>query len=326
MKVKEDTVWRIGQLARMTGVSERTLRHYDAIGLLPPAAVTAGSGHRWYGTAELARLERIRGLQRLGLPLKQIATLAGAPDRDLHTALTGSLADLRARIAVMTAALAAAEAHLSDPSGLLPQQTTVGPRDLRVLRRRITGPSELTGLCGDTPGTLLTWLDHAAGSTPPPDPETGFQAALTVSGGHRMTLPARTVVRAVVPSTAGVPPYRNPTLRTDAEPPPASGPPRHAGMPLRAERPPGAGTSWHGNTPPGAGAPPDSAVVAAGKALFAWVDRHGLAVAGPTVEDHLVDGDGGTLTVLELTVVAKSLPPSAALADRSEDGPSAGRR
>ncbi|MGI5155393.1 MerR family DNA-binding transcriptional regulator [Microbispora sp. CA-102843] len=31
-------VWRIGQLARMVGVSERTLRHYDKIGLLPPSA------------------------------------------------------------------------------------------------------------------------------------------------------------------------------------------------------------------------------------------------------------------------------------------------
>ncbi|MEU4448040.1 MerR family DNA-binding transcriptional regulator [Actinosynnema sp. NPDC050801] len=37
-------MWRIGQLARMAGVSDRTLRHYDRIGLLRPAAVDADGG------------------------------------------------------------------------------------------------------------------------------------------------------------------------------------------------------------------------------------------------------------------------------------------
>ncbi|MFD1544432.1 MerR family transcriptional regulator [Nonomuraea guangzhouensis] len=72
-------MWRIGQLARMVGVSQRTLRHYDKIGLLVPAAVDRTTGYRWYGVAELARLERIRGLQRLGLPLRHIADLLDAP-------------------------------------------------------------------------------------------------------------------------------------------------------------------------------------------------------------------------------------------------------
>jgi hypothetical protein len=48
--------------------------------------------------------------------------------------------------------------------------------------------------------------------------------------------------------------------------------------------------------------PPAVGVARAGQDLFAWLRRHRLVVAGPTVEDHLVDGDGGTATVLEIAV------------------------
>lgn len=61
-------MWRIGQLARMAGVSERTLRHYDKIGLLNPAAVNRATGYRWYGAAELTRLERIRAFDASACP------------------------------------------------------------------------------------------------------------------------------------------------------------------------------------------------------------------------------------------------------------------
>src|SRR5687767_10860868 len=88
-------MWRIGQLARMVGVSDRTLRHYDRIGLLRPAAVDRATGYRWYGVAELTRLERVRGLRRLGLPLRQIADLVDAPDTDLRRALTERVDALR---------------------------------------------------------------------------------------------------------------------------------------------------------------------------------------------------------------------------------------
>ena len=41
-------MWRIGQVARMAGVSARTLRHYDQLGLLAPAAVDRVTGYRWF--------------------------------------------------------------------------------------------------------------------------------------------------------------------------------------------------------------------------------------------------------------------------------------
>lgn len=62
----------ITEVTRLTGTTSRTLRHYDAIGLLEPTEVDAG-GRRHYDQAALVRLQRILLLRRLGLGLPQIA-------------------------------------------------------------------------------------------------------------------------------------------------------------------------------------------------------------------------------------------------------------
>ena len=64
---------KVGQLAARTGLSVRTLHHYDEIGLLRPASRTA-SGHRLYGPSEISRLQQIASLRQLGLSLDQIRT------------------------------------------------------------------------------------------------------------------------------------------------------------------------------------------------------------------------------------------------------------
>jgi DNA-binding transcriptional MerR regulator len=72
--------WSIAEVARMSGVTSRTLRHYDAIGLLPPAR-TGANGYRYYGQGELLRLQRILLLRELGLGLDEIgAVLAEGGD------------------------------------------------------------------------------------------------------------------------------------------------------------------------------------------------------------------------------------------------------
>lgn len=63
--------WSIADVCRMSGVSSRTLRHYDAIGLLPPAWI-AGNGHRHYEEADLLRLQQILLMRELGLRLREI--------------------------------------------------------------------------------------------------------------------------------------------------------------------------------------------------------------------------------------------------------------
>ena len=64
--------WTTEEVVRASGVTSRTLRHYDEIGLLRPAAI-APNGHRWYEREQLVRLQRILLLRDLGLRLDVIA-------------------------------------------------------------------------------------------------------------------------------------------------------------------------------------------------------------------------------------------------------------
>lgn len=66
---------KIGDFARLTQTSIRSLRHYDQLGLFQPAYVNQDSGHRYYTLEQLPRLHRIRALQNLGLSLKEIGRL-----------------------------------------------------------------------------------------------------------------------------------------------------------------------------------------------------------------------------------------------------------
>lgn len=76
--------WPIKEVARATGLTSRTLRHYEQIGLLHPSRV-ASNGYRFYGEAELSRLYRILSLRALELPL---ATIQIALDDDKSLAET----------------------------------------------------------------------------------------------------------------------------------------------------------------------------------------------------------------------------------------------
>ncbi|WP_051427459.1 MerR family transcriptional regulator [Arthrobacter sp. H20] len=64
----------IGELADETGLSLRTIRHYDDVGLLPASTRTDG-GFRVYTEADLARLLVIRSMKPLGFTLEEMAEL-----------------------------------------------------------------------------------------------------------------------------------------------------------------------------------------------------------------------------------------------------------
>jgi DNA-binding transcriptional MerR regulator len=68
----ERTRWKVGELARATGLTIRTLHHYDEIGLLVPSERTYG-GHRVYTVSDVRRLYRILALRELGMSLEEIA-------------------------------------------------------------------------------------------------------------------------------------------------------------------------------------------------------------------------------------------------------------
>lgn len=86
----------VNQIAKQTGVSVRTLHHYDAIGLLKPTQVTE-AGYRLYDDAALERLYLILLFREIGFPLKDIRGILDAPDFDRNRVLEQQIALLEAK-------------------------------------------------------------------------------------------------------------------------------------------------------------------------------------------------------------------------------------
>ena len=93
---------KVGELARASGLSIRTVRYYDQIGLLPPAQRTA-AGHRLYGDDDVRRLYRICLLREMGLPLSGIAHALDDPDWDVQHAMRDHLDLLDRQLALAQA-------------------------------------------------------------------------------------------------------------------------------------------------------------------------------------------------------------------------------
>ena len=77
----------VHEISKITGVSVRTLHHYDAIGLLKPAKVT-DAGYRLYDNTSLSRLQNILLFRELQFPLKEIKEILDSPGFDPSEALT----------------------------------------------------------------------------------------------------------------------------------------------------------------------------------------------------------------------------------------------
>ena len=88
----------VNEVSRLTGVSVRSLHHYDAIGLLKPAKVTE-AGYRLYGDDELKRLQNILLFRELQFPLQQIRTILDSPDFDQREALAQQIRLLELQLA-----------------------------------------------------------------------------------------------------------------------------------------------------------------------------------------------------------------------------------
>ncbi|WP_431245775.1 MerR family transcriptional regulator [Leifsonia xyli] len=86
--------WSIQDIARIAGTTSRTLRHYDAIGLLKPSRV-GGNGYRYYDRDSLVRLQRILLLRELGLGLDAVGRVLDDRTDAVH-ALRDHLAWLQA--------------------------------------------------------------------------------------------------------------------------------------------------------------------------------------------------------------------------------------
>ncbi len=87
---------RVGELARRTGLTVRTLHHWDQVGLLTPSRRTP-AGHRLYGSSELLRLQRILSMRALGLNLDEIGSLLRDGTLSLEVVLTAQRDRIRAQ-------------------------------------------------------------------------------------------------------------------------------------------------------------------------------------------------------------------------------------
>lgn len=86
----------IGQASQASGVSQRMIRHYEKIGLVPPAP-RRDSGYRDYSEADVHRLRFIANARDLGFPIEEIGTLLDLwNDRDRSSAEVKALATSRA--------------------------------------------------------------------------------------------------------------------------------------------------------------------------------------------------------------------------------------
>lgn len=120
---------RIGDVAERAGVTPRTIRYYESIGLLPPGE-REGTGHHHYTDATVDRLRKIDQLKKLGLSLDEIqgvidlyvSDVSGIQGkRKILTILRGHLADADAKIvslegfrAELRATIARFEAYLAE--------------------------------------------------------------------------------------------------------------------------------------------------------------------------------------------------------------------
>ncbi|GGP81022.1 MerR family transcriptional regulator [Streptomyces sindenensis] len=107
-------MFTIGDFARYGRVSPRMLRHYDAIGLLRPDRTDPATGYRFYGAAQLARLNRIIALKDLGFTLQQVGAVLDEQvgPEELRGMLRLRRAELAEAVAAASARLARVEARL----------------------------------------------------------------------------------------------------------------------------------------------------------------------------------------------------------------------
>jgi MerR family copper efflux transcriptional regulator len=117
----ESVTMHIGELAEKTGLSLRTIRHYDEVGLLEPTGRTLG-GFRLYTQDDLARLMLIRRMKPLGFTLEEMTDLlriidtlggAGTVDPALRRDLDGFITQAIDRRAALQNQLAMADEFLA---------------------------------------------------------------------------------------------------------------------------------------------------------------------------------------------------------------------
>lgn len=108
--------YSVGRLAELAGVSARTLRYYEDMGLLEPAR--AENGYRMYGSADVKRLSHVLAMRACGLPLTTIRRLLKNPQSDVREALVSHLRTLCAQEKSLADAVVRTKAAIAAIEGI----------------------------------------------------------------------------------------------------------------------------------------------------------------------------------------------------------------
>ena len=178
--------WKVGELARRTGLTVRALHYYDEIGLLAPSHHT-GSGHRLYAERDVERLQQIQSLRGLGFSLEQVrdclADPAFSPRRviGLHVARLseqiGHLQRLKQRLEGLAEWLERTEAvSVEEFLSVIREMTMIEkyytPEQLETLRQRaeIVSPERIRQVEVEWPELMAAVQAAMDAGTDPADP------------------------------------------------------------------------------------------------------------------------------------------------------------
>lgn len=178
-------MFNIGEFASIGRVSVRMLRHYDEIGLLPPAKVDPYSGYRVYEGSQFAVLSHILAFKDLGFRLDEVARIVhGAVDNDaLHEMLIARRTELALQLELDAARLRRLDARLRHLEGETPMSTITTeikplPAQFVTLKSSIApgfGPENISPVIGPLFGQLANELE-AAGIRPGPQSLAMYEA------------------------------------------------------------------------------------------------------------------------------------------------------
>ncbi|MBB6670463.1 MerR family transcriptional regulator [Cohnella nanjingensis] len=139
--------WKVGELAKRTGTTVRTLHHYDRIGLLSPSRTTE-SGHRLYTDADVVKLHHILSLKQLGFALEEVKAMIQDPSFRPEEMLELQLSRLNEQIGIL-AELKVRVQHILDR--LHSNQPIPGERFMLVMQmmRMMQSPHFSKGLADE---------------------------------------------------------------------------------------------------------------------------------------------------------------------------------
>lgn len=173
------TRWSIGDLAKASGLTVRTLYHYDEIGLVVASERTA-SGHRRYTPEDVRRLYQVRSLRQLGLSLEEVRSALSRSDslRPIFQAQLAALTTQAQQVEALRSRLTAlldghtTESLLSTLEMMSVYESYFTADQLTDLRSRAAslGPEAVEGLKASWLELVKEIRQHMADGTAPTDP------------------------------------------------------------------------------------------------------------------------------------------------------------